>query len=132
VLAGVASFLVFLIGRSLVLEIGILRGPLADLLRTADAASRAPVLALAWASAVTEELFFRGTLIDAVRRRWAAVAGVLPYVVTTAFSGNPALIIAGLVMGAVFTALRLWRDSLVAPILCHLVWSTLMITALPR
>ncbi len=131
-LVGAAAFVAFLGGRWLADRIPPLGRAVDDLLATADAGRLLPVLAVAWCNGVAEELFFRGTLIAAVRRRWAWVAGVLPYALTTAFSRNPALILAAIVMGLLFTLLRLRTSSLVAPIAAHLAWSTLMILALPR
>ena len=55
------------------------------------------------------------------------------YVVVTAATGNLALVIAAAVMGALFSLFeRLSTRGVLAPIVTHLTWSTLMVLALPR
>ena len=125
-------FGVFVVSSWVIHRLHVLDTAVDDLLRTADSSALVWVLALAGANAVAEELFFRGTLIDAARRRYAFALGVVPYVLTTVFSGNPALVIAATVMGTVFTVLRLRTGALTASITTHLTWSALMILAFPR
>lgn len=151
---GACCFGLFVAAFFVARRIGLLEDQVGSLLDAADRSALAPVLTLALANAVTEELFFRGTLIDAVRpaRRWAA--GIVPYALATAPSGNVALVLAAIVMGAVFTALRLMRcpsrrldathveapvrnttpvrSTLATPIACHVTWSLLMLLAFPR
>ncbi len=130
----VGSFMfgVFIVGAWALRRINFLGDAVDELLDAADSSATMWVLTLAGVNAVAEELFFRGTLIDAVRRRFAVAAGVVPYVLTTVPSGNVALILAAAVMGAVFTALRLRTGALTASIATHLSWSALMILAFPR
>ncbi len=125
-------FGVFIIGAWALRRIDFLGNAVDELLGAADSSATMWVLMLAGVNAVAEELFFRGTLIDAVRRRFAVAAGMVPYVLTTVPSGNVALVIAAVVMGAVFTALRLRTGALTASIATHLTWSALMILVFPR
>ena len=54
------------------------------------------------------------------------------YVIVTAATGNLALVIAAAVMGTVFSLERLSTRGVLAPMVTHLTWSTLMVLALPR
>jgi membrane protease YdiL (CAAX protease family) len=132
---GVAAFGVFVGAAEIGRRISALQGPLDSVLARADAGPLAAVLTLALMNGVAEELFFRGLVVDRAHhwspRGRAAVAIVL-YVAVTAVAGNVALTLASVVMGVVFAITRLWRDGLAAPIAVHVVWSTLMLLALPR
>ena len=84
---------------------------------------------------VAEELFFRGLVMDATMRFGSLAAVSIStalYVGVTAVGGNNALTAAALVMGALFAIERVVARGLLVPIVTHLVWSTLMIIALPR
>ena len=61
-----------------------------------------------------------------------AIATTIADVTVTAATGNIALVIAAAVMGTLFSLERLSTRSVLAPIVTHLTWSTLMILALPR
>jgi membrane protease YdiL (CAAX protease family) len=131
---GAAMFGVFVAGAAIGRHFSFLADPIHNILRKADAGPVAAVLAVALVNAVAEELFFRGSLVVALGpsvRRTYVVAFVV-YVVVTAVGGNTALVLAALVMGAVFVVERWWTGSLPVPIATHLVWSTLMIVAFPR
>ncbi len=131
---GAAMFGVFVAGAAIGRHFSFLADPIHNILRKADAGPLAAVLAVALVNAVAEELFFRGALVVALgpsARRTYAVALVV-YVVVTAVGGNTALVLAAVVMGAVFVVERSWTGSLAAPVATHLVWSTLMIVAFPR
>jgi membrane protease YdiL (CAAX protease family) len=130
--AGVASFLVFVAAFQIARQVPLLERQVGSLLDAADRSGRWWVIAIALVNAVAEELFFRGTLVDAVRRphRWAA--GIVPYALTTVGSANIALVVAAIAMGSVFTALRIRSRGVAGAIACHVVWSMLMLTLFPR
>jgi len=90
------------------------------------------VLALALANAVAEELFFRGALLDAIDTRHAALWATMAYVIVTAPSGNVALVAAAAVMGSLFMAERLSSGGVLASIVTHATWSTLVLLAFPH
>jgi hypothetical protein len=56
----------------------------------------------------------------------------LIYVAVTAATGNIALILAAMVMGVIFSLQRSHSGGILAPSVTHVLWSTLMILALPR
>ena len=108
-------------------------GPALDgVLATADAGPTALVLFVALVNGAGEELFFRGALHAAFAPHRPAIATTIAYVVVTAATGNVALVIAAAVMGALFSLERLSTSGVLAPMVTHLTWSTLMILALPR
>jgi len=132
VVVGAAMFGVFVAGSWVLHRIHVFDDAIDELLRAADASRLVWVLVLAWVSAVAEELFFRGTLIDATRDHFPLAVAVLLYVATTVPSGNPALVVAAAIMGTVFTVLRVRTGTLTASIATHLTWSTCMILLFPR
>ncbi|CAN5686988.1 hypothetical protein BH24ACT5_BH24ACT5_28170 [soil metagenome] len=129
---GLAAFLVFVAGAWVVRRVGVLEGAVDDIFAQADAQPRGWVIAVAVVNGVAEELFFRGALMDAITPRRAVAVSTLIYVAVTAAGGNVALTLGAAFMGVVWAVARQRTASLVTPIVIHLTWSVLMITALPR
>ncbi len=132
---GVGSFGAFVAAAAIGRHISALQAPLDSVLARADAGPLPAVLTLALVNALAEELFFRGLVIDRAHHLtpWSRPAvAVALYVGVTAVAGNVALTLASVVMGVVFVATRMWRGGLAAPVAVHVVWSTLMLLALPR
>ena len=132
VLVGSGMFGIFITASWMLHRIHLFDNSVDEVLRTADSSNIGWVMALACVNGVAEELFFRGTLIDAARGRFAMTVGVVPYVLATVPSGNIALVSAAAVMGTVFAWLRVRTGALTASITTHLSWSALMILAFPR
>jgi membrane protease YdiL (CAAX protease family) len=130
--AGVASYVAFLVAYLVARNLPFLGPALDGVLARADAGPVALVLLVAWVNGVGEELFFRGALHAAVEPHRPAITTTIVYVVVTAATGNVALVIAAVVMGALFALERLSTRGVLAPIVTHLVWTTLMVLALPR
>ncbi len=129
---GLGLAAVFVLGALVVREIGALEGAVDDVLAFARQGSGPLVMVVAVVNGVAEELFFRGTVMDAFTNRYAVIAATAVYAVVTSAGGNVALVLAAVVMGAVFAVERRWTRSLVTPIVTHLTWSVLVITAFPR
>ena len=132
VIAGVAAFGAFLAATLVARHLPLVGPALDGVLATADAGSTALVLFVALVNGAGEELFFRGALHAAAEPHRPAIATTIAYVVVTAATGNVALVIAAAVMGALFSLERLSTRGVLAPMLTHLTWSTLMILALPH
>ena len=131
-IVGVAAFAAFLAAYLVVRHLPLV-GPAVDgVLATADAGPTALVLFVALVNGAGEELFFRGALHAALEPHHPAVATTMLYVVVTAATGNVALVIAAAVMGTLFTLERLSTRGVLAPMITHLTWTTLMVLALPR
>jgi membrane protease YdiL (CAAX protease family) len=82
--------------------------------------------------AVGEELFWRGLVLrwasDAIGSQTrAAVAGWAAYVLANAPSANLAILVGSAVGGAVWTWLAAWSGGVLASVVCHACWTTLML-----
>jgi CAAX protease family protein len=132
VVVGVAAFGAFLAAYLVARHLPLIGPALEGVLATADAGPTALVLLVALANGAGEELFFRGALHAALQPHRPAIATTIVYAVVTAATGNVALVVAAVVMGALFSLERLSTRGVVAPIVTHLTWSTLMVLALPR
>jgi membrane protease YdiL (CAAX protease family) len=110
--------------------IPVLDRAISSVLAYADRGSSGPVLLTTLANGAAEEVFFRGALYAAIGTRpVAASTGV--YVLATTATRNPALVLASLVMGALFGLQRRATGGIQAPLLTHLTWSVLMLRFLP-
>ena len=78
------------------------------------------------------EVFFRGVLYDAAGAAHPVAVSAAVYALTTTPTGNPALVLAAVIMGALFGAQRRATGGIQAPLLTYLTWSTLMLRYLPR
>ena len=132
VVAGVAAFGAFLAAYLVARHLPLVGPALARVLATADAGPTALVLFVALVNGAGEELFFRGALHASLEPHRPAIATIIVYVVVTAATGNVALVIAAAVMGALFSLERLSTRGVLAPMVTHLTWSTLMVLVLPR
>jgi CAAX protease family protein len=82
--------------------------------------------------AVGEELFWRGFAQRELAARFdsaaaAMIATLAAYVATSAASRNLSIVLAALVGGAVWGALAWWSAGVLAGIVSHVVWTTLMV-----
>jgi membrane protease YdiL (CAAX protease family) len=129
---GVIAFLGFLAADLVGQQLPWISGALSSILDKADAGPPLLVLAVALANGVGEEVFFRGALLAALEPSRPALTSTVIYVVVTAATGNPALVVAAAVMGTIFCLERLSTRSILAPIITHLSWSALVLFLLPR
>jgi len=126
--AGAATFAVFYGAARVARRHRTLRRAITSVLRYADAGPGPLVVLIASGSAVAEELFFRGALWSGPR---PLETTTLAYVASTAATGNPALVLAGLVTSVVFGWQRAATGGVVAPAVTHVAWSMLMLRYLP-
>ena len=129
---GVIAFGAFVAAYLAARHLVLIGAALDRVLATADAGPTAMVLFVALVNGVGEELFFRGALHAAFDSHRPAIATTVVYVAVTAATGNIALVIAAAVMGVVFSLERLSTRGVIAPMVTHLTWSTLMVLGLPR
>ena len=91
-----------------------------------------PVLVLiTMLNGIAEELFFRGALFAAIGMWHPVAISTTVYALTTVAGGNPVLVFAAAVLGAVVALQRRAGGGVLAPILTHLTWSLTMLLALP-
>ncbi len=110
----------------------ILSGAVDRVLAKADAGPRGLVLVVALANGVAEEVFFRGALHSAFGRHRPVLWATALYVLVTVATLNLALVVAGLLMGVALSAEREATRGVLAPIITHVTWSTLVLFLLPR
>jgi uncharacterized protein len=131
VAAGVAAFGAFYAAALIARRLPVLNEAITSVLRYASRGSDPLVLLTSGANGVAEEVFFRGAVFDAVGERHAVPASTAVYMLATAATRNPALVLASGVMGALFGMQRRASGGIQAPILTHLTWSSLMLRFLP-
>ena len=129
---GLLAFGAFVAAHALGQRLPLVSGALDRVLNTADARSIELVLSIALVNAVAEELFFRGALYATFEPWRPALASTIGYAAATATTANVALIVAAVAMGTVLSLERTSTSGVLAPIITHLTWSTLMLLALPR
>jgi uncharacterized protein len=128
VVTGAATFATFYGAARAVRRHRALRRALTSVLRYADAGSTPLVVLIASGSAVAEELFFRGALWSGPRPLRATT---LAYAASTAATGNPALVLAGLITSVIFGWQRDATGGVLAPAVTHVTWSVLTLRYLP-
>jgi uncharacterized protein len=128
VVTGAATFAVFYGAALVARRHRTLRRSIASVLRYAEAGSTPLVVLIASGSGVAEELFFRGAL-------WSGSCPLrtttLAYAASTAATGNPALVLAGLTTSVIFGWQREATGGVLAPAVTHVTWSVLMLRYLP-
>jgi membrane protease YdiL (CAAX protease family) len=121
---------VFVVGGLVVRQIPVIDRQVSSVLDHADQGVTPILLLITVVNGVAEELFFRGALYAAVPRHpvvWSTVA----YVVATLATGNFMLAFAAILLGVVVGLERRASGGILAPILTHVTWSTVMLFALP-
>jgi membrane protease YdiL (CAAX protease family) len=82
-----------------------------------------------------EELFWRGLFQGQATHVFGAMNGALltwiSYIVVNAASGMPALVMGAIVGGAAWGALAWWAHGVLAALVCHAVWTGLMLVRPP-
>ncbi len=130
VATGVLAFGVFYGAALVAREIPILNRAIGDVLRYADQGSMPLIVLTTSVNGMAEELFFRGAFYTAAAERPILIS-TAAYTVATAASRNPALTVAGVVMGALFGMQRRASGGIQAPLLTHVTWAMLMLRFLP-
>jgi membrane protease YdiL (CAAX protease family) len=116
VLTGAGAFGLFYGAAQLARHIPPLKRAIGNILHYADGGSTPLVLA----TAVAEELFFRGALWSLVAESHPVVKTTLAYTATTAATRNPALVLAGSATSVLFGLQRRTSGGILAPALSHL------------
>ena len=85
---------------------------------------------------LAEEVIWRGVLMEELRHRYRhrrvrVIMATLLYAVPHMLAGIPVLVVAAVTMGAAWTLLRLATGRLVAPLVCHMVWSMTIFAVWP-
>ena len=130
IVIGLAFAAVFVVGALLVRQIDPLERQVSSVLDFADQGSVPLLLVITTVNGIAEELFFRGAAYAAIPRHpvaWTTVA----YAVATLATGNVMLSFAAVLLGLLVGLQRRASGGILAPILTHCTWSTVMLFALP-
>ncbi len=128
VVTGAATFAAFYGAALVARRFRTLRRAIASVLLYAEAGPVPLVILIASGSGVAEELFFRGALWSGPRPLRTTT---LAYTASTAATGNPALVLAGLITSLIFGWQRDRTGGVLAPAVTHVTWSVLMLRYLP-
>lgn len=131
ILIGLAAGAVFVVGALIVRQIPPLADFTENVLAHARFGSLALIVFITLLNGVAEEIFFRGALFAAIGRRKPVLISTLVYTVVTLASGNPMLAFAAITLGFVLALQRRASGGILAPIITHVTWSTVMVFALP-
>lgn len=131
VLMGVAAFVAFYLCALVARRVPVFERAISRVMRYAQVGSSRSVLLTTLLNGAGEEVFFRGALYSAVGKRHPVALSTAVYSLATTSTRNPALVLASVVMGALFGAQRRATGGIQAPLLTHLTWSTLMLRFLP-
>jgi uncharacterized protein len=122
---------VFVLGGLIAREIQPVAELISRLLQYTDQGSWRLTMAVALIGGIAEELFYRGALYTALGRYHPALVSTIVYVVATLASGNPMLGFAAIILGTVCALERRATGGVLAPILTHVVWTLVVLLALP-
>jgi membrane protease YdiL (CAAX protease family) len=125
VLAGI-----FVVGAVVVRQVPLVDRQVSSVLSHANGGVTPLLVLVTVVNGIAEELFFRGALYAAVPRHPVAVSTVA-YVVATLATGNLMLALAAILLGVVTGLERRASGGVLAPVLTHVTWSTVMLFALP-
>jgi membrane protease YdiL (CAAX protease family) len=128
---GVGAFGTFYCAAVVARRVPVLDRAITRVMRYAHQGSTPLVATTALANGVAEEIFFRGAVYAAVGAERPVLTSTAVYGLATVATRNPALVLASLVMGALFGMQRRLTGGIQAPILTHVTWSALMLRFLP-
>jgi membrane protease YdiL (CAAX protease family) len=128
---GVAAFGAFYGAALVARRIPVLNRALTNILAFADQGSAPLVTLTTFANGAAEEVFFRGALYAAAGTNHPVLKSTAVYTLATTATRNPALVLAGGVMGTLFGLQRRASGGVQAPMLTHLTWSALMLRFMP-
>ena len=129
-LIGLLAGAVFIVGALIVREIPPLRDYVENVLDHARKGSLILVLVVTLVNGVAEEVFFRGALFAAIGRKRPVIISTVIYGLATVATGNPMLVFAALTLGIVLALQRRASGGILASMITHVTWSTIMLFAL--
>jgi uncharacterized protein len=131
ILVGLVLAAIFTVGGLIIRTIPPLASLIEDVIGYARANNLWIVFVILIVNGIAEELFFRGALFAAIGLRHPVLISTIIYALATVAGGNPVLVFAAAVLGAVVGLQRRAGGGVLAPILTHLTWSSAMLFALP-
>lgn len=128
---GLAAGAVFFFGGLIVREIPPLRDFTASVLDHAKFGSLPLIMFITLLNGIAEEIFFRGAFFAAAGRKHPVLITTVAYTIATLATGNPMLGFAAVLLGVVWGLQRRASGGILAPMITHVTWSTVMVLALP-
>ncbi|WP_375503241.1 lysostaphin resistance A-like protein [uncultured Jatrophihabitans sp.] len=128
---GLLAGAVFVVGALIVAQIEPIRKIIDTVLQHAQQGNTALIFFVTLLNGASEEVFFRGALFAAIGRKHPIPISVVIYSLVTIATGNPMLVFAAVLMGTLFGFQRRASGGILAPMITHLVWSVIMLLALP-
>lgn len=132
ILVGLLLAGIFTVGGLVTRMVPALAGYIEDVLGYARLGYLPLVALITLVNGVAEELFFRGALFAAIGVRYPVLISTFIYALATVAGGNPVLVFAAAILGAVVGLQRRAGGGVLAPILTHVTWSMGMLLVLPR
>jgi membrane protease YdiL (CAAX protease family) len=121
-------YLLFVAGdRTLVRFFPALSTEVDDLYQLRNETGRGTGLVMIATVAACEEVFWRGF----VQARTSLLFATIGYALVLVWERKLVLLVAALICGATWGALFAWRDTLVAPIVSHVLWDLAIMGFLP-
>lgn len=131
IIIGLIAGGVFILGALVVREIAPLRNYVENILAHAQQGSMILITLVTLANGAAEEVFFRGGLFAAIGRKYPVPISTVIYAAATIATGNPMLVFAALTLGFVLALQRRASGGILAPMVTHVTWSTMMLFLLP-
>lgn len=131
---GVLTFVVFYLIARVAHLIPPLERAIRSILGYAHHGAMPLVVMSTLTTGAAEEIYFRGAVYGAVRDSGSyrpATVSTVVYALATVATRNPALVLASIVMGALFAVQRRASGGILPGTVTHLVWSSLMLRYLP-
>jgi membrane protease YdiL (CAAX protease family) len=128
---GLLAAAVFLVGALIVRQIPPLHDFVQNVLDHARYGSLPLITIVTLLNGIAEEVFFRGGLFAAIGRKQPVLISTVIYAAATLATGNPMLVFAAVTLGVVLALQRRASGGILAPIITHVTWSTVMLFALP-
>ncbi len=131
IIVGLVLSAMFVVGALITREIPPLAGYTESVLGYARLGSLPLVFVITLVNGLAEEVFFRGALFAAIGVRHPVLISTIIYTLATVAGGNPMLVLAAALLGAVVGLQRRAGGGILAPALTHITWSTTMLFVLP-
>jgi membrane protease YdiL (CAAX protease family) len=120
----------FVLAALVTREIPVLREVADNVLSRARLGSMPLILFVTVVNGIGEEVFFRGALFSALNRNRVFLTTAI-YTVVTIATLNVMLVLAAAALGWVLSLQRRASGGVLAPMLTHVTWSSIMLFALP-
>jgi membrane protease YdiL (CAAX protease family) len=130
-ITGLIAGAVFVVGALVVAQIEPIRQIIDNVLQHAQQGNTGLIFFVTLLNGASEEVFFRGAMFAAIGRKHPIPITTVIYALVTIATGNPMLVFAAILMGTLFGFQRRASGGILAPMITHLVWSVIMLLALP-